>query len=302
MLVKEFKELRKDGFSDAFYDSLPDICFEEGCGHPTEMLETLTQLRCSNPRCPAKIAERIDAIVKSLGVKDFGEQRIRSFVTANGITNPLIIFAYEPGEDGALSDDISLELSEKIYAQIQEKKSFTLAEYVRIANLPNVQTSANSIFGSFDDIEEAYRKLEEGGIPYIQSCLGVSGDASVRALKIYESLMLFKDDLVNMIDCVDIIRVNNTEMKYFKACVTGSVGCGYATKAQFYAKVNSMYTDLHVDFQGSVTSDVNYVIFAGGDMTRKVKKAYDMQASGKDVKIMNATEFVEEMKELMGGC
>lgn len=299
MLVKELKELRRDGFPDAFYDSLPEICPEEGCGFPTEMLDTLTHLHCSNPRCPAKIEQRIISICSTLGVKDFGEARVRAFIRAWGVTNPLILFAYEPDEDGLLADNMNMDMCKRIYAQINAKRNFTLSEYVRIANLPNVQTSSNSIFDNFDDLGEAYRAIESGGIPYIQKCLGVGEGASIRALKVYESLMTYKFDLFEFIDTVNIIKKNDGDIVYYKACVSGDVGFGYATKAEFYEYVNSLSPRLHVDFLGSVRSDINYLIWAGDRFTNKVKKVNSMNEKGSNIPILNAEEFVNEMKRQM---
>lgn len=71
MLVQEFVERQLDGFPEPFYDSLPTVCLEDVCGYPTEMLESLTQLRCSNPRCPSKVVQRMSAMVNRLGGKRF---------------------------------------------------------------------------------------------------------------------------------------------------------------------------------------------------------------------------------------
>lgn len=300
MLVNEFVKMKVDGLPDTFYASLPTICLEENCGYPTEMLESLTQLKCSNPRCPAKVAQRLLSIVASLGVKDFGEERIKAFINHWGVTNPLIIFAYEPS-DGQLAPNISMELSTRIYEQICEKKSFTLAEYVRIANLPNIQTSAGYIFDKYDDIESAYKPIEEVGISYIQKCLGIKKDTetSLMAIKVYESLMTYREDLLSMQDTVNIIKRNTGDMISFKACVSGDVGCGFKTKAEFYRTVNSMSDKLHVDFLSSANKEIKYLIWAGDRMTNKVMSVKKRVENGEDIKIVNAFEFIEDMKGLL---
>ena len=92
MLVKEFCNNDESGlFSQEFLDCLPKYCPD--CGMPTEMSETLTGLRCSNARCPGKVGQRISAITTQLGIKDFGDARIESFLRKFKITNPLMIFS-----------------------------------------------------------------------------------------------------------------------------------------------------------------------------------------------------------------
>lgn len=307
MLVKEFVERRLDGFPNSFYESLPDTCLEENCGYPTEMLETLTQLRCSNPRCPAKIAQRLQAIFGYLGIKGVGEVGIKNFVNERGLRNPMFVFAYEPGDvaegkDGNFCSSVNENLSQSLYEQIQAKRSFTLAEYVRISHIPHVQTSAGALFDKYDDIEKAYDAIEAGGLDYIKDCLGIkNADVSLRAIKIYESLMTFKQDLIEAIDCVDIIKKNLDGMLSFKVCVSGDVGCGFKTKASFYDYVNSMNPErLHVDFLSAATKEIKYLIWNGGGITRKVQSVKSRNEKGENIPIMNATEFIEEMRNMLG--
>lgn len=318
MLVSEFTEKRYDGLPDLFYDSLPVVCVEEGCNFPMEMNETLTQLHCSNPRCPAKIVQRLDAMTKQLGVKDFGEARIAKFV-ARGVSNPLWIYNYDIAEDGELGDGISLDLTEKIINQFQAKKSFTLAEYVRIANIPNVQTSATAIFGDYDDILEAYEDIEKGGVPFIQSKLNIEkSEISVRAVTVYNSLMEFKNDLISSIDDVEIIKTHADDTIYLRAVVSDEVGSGFKTKAEFYHTCNNLYPNLHIEFLGSVNKSIDYLIWAGADgsparYTNKVQKVQKyntdyakkvaenkpLKDGEKHISILTASDFIEELKKLM---
>ena len=127
MLVSEFYENRNGLFPDEFYESIPQYCEEDGCHFPMEMTEALTQLHCSNPRCPSKITQRLVAIANQLGIKDLGEAKARKFINNFNITNPLDIFSYDPDVHGAMADGISLEVSKKITDQFKEKKSFTLS-------------------------------------------------------------------------------------------------------------------------------------------------------------------------------
>lgn len=317
MLVSLFVEDANPLFSEKFYSCLPTEC--PVCGMPTEMSETLTGLHCSNPKCYSKVAQRLLAMANALGVKDLGESRAESFVTEfmGGLTNPLLIFGYEPVDadgnevDGPMASNISLELSAKIAKQFQERKKFTLSEFVRIANLPNIQMSASAIFGKFDDLAEAYKEIESSGVEYIRDCLNIASkgteDVSVRALKVYESLMTFKSDLFDGIQYVQIIKLHTEGMKTVKAVCSTEVGAPFRTKADFYANCNNLYPNIHIDFGNSVTKSTDYLVWAGADgtakaaVTNKVKKARGYQDQGCPIKIVTAKEFLGILETLSKG-
>ena len=191
-------------------------------------------------------------LFRSIGVKDLGEARAEKWVLNFGITNPLDIFTYEPDTDGQMDDSISLELSNKIVAQFKKRNKFTLAEFVRVANLPNIQMSAFALFGQFDDLAEAYKHIEQGGVEYVRDCLSIKDkgteDISIRSLKVYDSLMTYKDDLFEGIEYVEIIKLHTEGMKTLKAVCSTEVGEPFRTKADFYATCNNLYPNIHIEF------------------------------------------------------
>ena len=325
MLVPELFKNRDASLPKKFYDSIPQYCIEESCGFPLEMSESLTQLHCSNPKCPSKVVQRLIAMANKLGVKDLGESRATKFINTFGIKNPLLIFGYEPAIDGAMGDGISVETSQKIVDQFVKKNSFTLSEYVSIANLPFIQTSALTKFGDYDSLEEAYKDIEMGGVEFIRNKLNIKkgGDdledsVSVRALKVYDSLMTFKDDLFEALEFVTIISVHNENSIRLKAVCSDEVGMPFKTKADFYATINNRYENIHVDFLSAVTKDIDYLIWAGANgrparYTNKVKKVEGYNAKYeankekgklKDgehyIPIMTALDFLNMLDKMAG--
>ena len=322
MLVPDFCEHRNSVLPEEFYDSIPQYCSEEGCGFPMEMSETLTQLHCSNPRCPSKVIQRLVAIANSLGVKDMGEARAKKFVIKHEVTNPLDIFAYDVEKHGEFGEGISIDVTRKIIDQFKDKKKFTLTEYVKIANIPYIQTSAVSIFDGYDDINTAYSDIENGGVEFIREKLQIKKGSefedsiSVRALKVLDSLMTYKTDLIEDIGFVDIIKTNIDGMINLKAVCSDEVGAPFKTKADFYATVNNMFPNIHVEFLNAVTKKIDYLVWAGADgsparLTNKVKKTrgynekYEQnKASGKlkdgehEIKILTANQFIDLLKGL----
>lgn len=307
MLVEVFCNDNSPLFSEDFYNCLPKRC--PVCQMPMEMSEALTGLHCSNPKCHSKVAQRLVAMATQLGVKNLGDARAEKFVDNFGIDNPLLIYSYEPDEDGQMAEDISLDVSRDIVHQFKEKNKFTLAEYIRIANIPNIQMSAFSLFDGFDDLEEAYKAIEAGGVEYIRDCLNIKAkgteDVSIRAVKVFESLMTFKSDLFEAIDGVEIIKIHTEGMKTIKAVCSTEVGVGFRTKADFYATCNNLYPNIHIEFGSSVTKKTDYLVWAGANgspaaVTNKVKKARAYNEQGCNIKIVTATEFLGVLEELAG--
>ena len=332
MLVSELKLTQAEKLPHWFLDILPDTCGIDGCNSPTQITPTLTELSCSNPRCPSRLARRLDMMLDSLGIKGLGKAGARGVVQNFGMTNPLQIFAYEPSEDGQLAPNVGEAASLKIYEQLKKKNTFTLPEYVKIAQLPNIQSSAFDIFGGYTSLEDAYKDIEHGNIQFIASKLGIGKNTcssdelykekaesmysdylegtlseqslrefldleddisireelanvgvapilekvkakiplseissvaiSVRAVKIYESLMFFKEDLFEGLNYVNIV---NPDVKILKVVCSTSVGEPFKSKQEFFDFINTKYKNtVHVEFLGSVSKKIDILVWSGG--------------------------------------
>lgn len=302
MFISDIKDNYDEyGLPYEFAECLPEYC--PTCGAPLEIRETLTGLTCSNPKCPDKIVMRIRSICTDLNILQFGEKTIEEFVRYHELTNPLNIFELQPGM--LLYEGASEELSNKIISQIDKKRNFLLWEYVMIANLPDVRTSAQKIFSDYKTLDEAYANIETGGVDFIQKKLGIvaDGEVSVQAMKVYKSLMEFKDDLFEDVDNVNII---STEGKVeLNVVCSDQVGNGFAKKKDFYDYINTTFGDkLHVNFLPSVRKDIDYLVWAGADgsparYTSKVRTVENWNSKDTtNIPILTAPQFIEEMEEL----
>ena len=327
MIVSAFKSTAPSDIPDEFLDTLPEICFD--CGSPTEMTEALTQLKCSNPKCPCKVIQRLVSLAQDLGIKNLGESAARAFIDTFNTTNPLLIFAYEPDKGDPAIRGKSIDSCINLMKQFESKRKFTLAEYVRIANIPFLQTSTLAIFGGYDDINLAYQDIEAGGIDFIQDKLSIAksdNEISVRAMKVYESLMTFKEDLLEGVNYIEIIPMNTDnitsiknvdtsasdftieegKMLTVKAVCSTEVGGTFRTKADFYATINNIFPNIHVDFLKAVTKDIDYLVWAGADgnpnsrVTNKVSKARAYNEKGSNIKIVTALQFISAMNRISG--
>ena len=277
-----------------FIDCLPEVC--ETCGSPLEISETLTGLQCSNPKCEDKVMMRIKAICHDLGILTFGESTIKKFIEYYELTNPLNMFALEKGM--VIAPDVSEKVSDAIIEQVCKHKNFLLWEYVRIANIPFVQTSAQQIFSGYHSLEDAYADIESGGVPFIQEKLGINadGEISIRAMKIYQSLMEYKDDLFESIVDVNIVDMSNkTELN---VVCSDQVGYGFKRKNEFYSYINERFKDkIHVNFLPSVNKRIDYLVWAGADgsparYTSKVKTVEGYNQKGLNIPIVTAEQFI----------
>lgn len=206
LFVKEVKQNYDNyGLPFKFVEVLPDTC--EECGSPLAISETMTGLHCSNPRCKDKLIMRIRAVCRDLGIVDFGESTISKFIDYYGVTNHLNFFDLRKGM--ILSDEVSDKVSEKVVDQVVRKKDFLLWEFVQVANLPYIRTSARKIFQGYNTLTEAFQDIEEGGVDFIQSKLGIAKEdtVSLQAMKVYSTLMEFKEDLLEGEECVNIISI-----------------------------------------------------------------------------------------------
>lgn len=298
------RDYEKYGLPEEFVMCLPDRC--EDCGAPMEISEVLTGLRCSNPKCKSKLVMRIRAICKDLNILSFGESTIEKFIDYYDATNPLDIFELQEGM--LIGEGISLDVSTKIIKQIKEKDKFLLWEFVQVANIPFVRTSARKIFQGYRNLTEAFKDIEEGGVGFIGNKLGVSKDSdnevSVQATKVYTSLMTYKDELLEGERNVTIIDVS--DIPELNVVCSDQVGGRFRNKPEFYAFVRKEFDGLvHVNFLTSVSKNIDVLVWAGADgsparYTSKVQKVERYNEKGSDIDIMTGEQFVAELKSQLG--
>lgn len=301
MFVSDIKE-NFDSYNlpQQFAEVLPEFC--ETCGAPMEISETLTGLHCSNPRCKDKMVMRIKALCNDLGILKFGESTIEKFIDYYEPDSPMDIFQLEEGM--LLAPDVSPKISADVIRQIKEKRKMQLWEYVMFANIPFVRTSARKIFQGYKTLDDAYKDIVSGGLIFIQDRLGISeyNELSVQAMKVYNNLIEYKDDLYSGINDVEIVDLSNK--KQLNVVCSDQVGNGFNKKSEFYAYINNTYADkLHVDFLSSVTKSIDYLVWAGADgtparYTSKVQKVERYNEKGCNIPIVTAQQFIDIVEKL----
>lgn len=314
-------ELSPNTFPIDFLNVLPTVC--DKCGCETEITETLSMLRCSNPNCGEKSVQRMVAMMDDLGVKGMGASRCRAFLESFDITNPYGIFMYELS-DGAIFDGASDDFSEGIFDQIDTRREMMLWEYVKIGNLPGIRDSARKLFTDYDSLELFYEDIEDGGIDFIRTLLDIKGKfverdtylddeeevVSVKAVAVYNTLIAYKEDLLEALEYVNIKQLGTATVNI---CISTAVGYPFSSKSDFVRQMNERYGDkIHLNFLGSVSNAIEFLVWSKeGSMTSKVRKvnaindkrSQENQLEGRPsdeglIRIVTGSEFEEFLSSL----
>lgn len=303
MFVSEIKENYEYlNLPEDFAAILPEFCAT--CGAPMVISESLTHLHCGNARCKDKLVMRVRQLCKDLGILGMGESCIEKWIESYDPDSPMDLFEMQLGMP--MYEGASLDVSNNIIQQVIDAKRMQLWEYVMYANIPMVRTSALKLFDGYSNLEEAYADFERGGIPFIQKKLGIvqsEGTVSVNAVKIYQNLMDYKQDLISGINNVDIVDMSD-KVKLKVVC-SDQVGGNFKTKAEFYSYMNNRFADkIHIEFLPSVSKEIDYLVWAGADgsparYTSKVQKVERYNAKGgRQIPILTAKQLIDEVERL----
>ena len=206
MIVDDFIQNKKDTIPEGFYKLLPSICTEPNCNAPMVMTELLTGLQCSNPYCPNKVSQRIFLLLKDIGVDYVTETQVHSFVVDHKIKNVFDVFLYDFEKDGLFGDTLDDVMSKVLTSTLRQNNLFSLTEYIKVAHLPYIDGIAQNIFQNCTDIDSFYTELDVNGLTYLEQLLNVKNNViSVELLKIYEILLLYKDELLQGLNNVSIL-------------------------------------------------------------------------------------------------
>lgn len=304
-------ELSPVTFPIEFLNVLPQEC--DKCGYETEITETLSMLRCSNPNCGEKGVQRMIAMMDDLGVKGMGASRCRSFLDFYEITNPYSIFLYEPS-DGVLYDGASMDFSEGIFEQIDSRRDMMLWEYVKIGNLPGIRDSARKLFTDYDSLESFYEDIEDGGIDFVRQLLDIKGKmverdnyfddvddvVSVKAVAVYNTLIAHKEDLLEAIEYVNIKQLGTETVNI---CISTAVGYPFSSKSDFVRQMNDRYGNkIHLNFLGSVSNAIEFLVWSKeGSMTSKVRKVNSINEKREEDNIREGRPQDEGLIQIVTG-
>lgn len=249
-------------------DCIPETC---ECGAPIEFTESLRQIYCTNPRCPYKVAARLESMAKKMKADGWGESTCITVVKEFGMISPYQVFLLEKKlAEGKRS---TVPAYEKKVASIcdREKRKVRLWEVVALGGIPNVETVAYKIFDGYNSLKEAFEDIEKGGVPFIAEKLGVkNSEGSVMAANIYKTLMEYKDELLFGETQFEIIKPEGVKLHI---AITGGV-MGFRNKAEFVNYINNRYAGkVNAMLMNSVTNNVDILVADGDTNSNKFRTA-----------------------------
>lgn len=269
-----------------FLDVLPESC--PYCSSDMLVNEALTELVCINTRCRSKVVQRMMAIAKDLGILGLGESLATKFVNAYRLTNPLNLLDASPDLQLAKMSAAFMTVAQQV--EKLKDQTFTLGEYVKLANVPHLRTHALRLLSGYSDLSKFYEDMENGGIAFVQDRLGIrEGSISIRSKNIYETLMEFKEDLFEGLELVNVQNLDSVQT--LTVCISDSAGEPFLSKKDFMNQVHAI-PGFHVTFVDSVNKNIDALIWGGGRHTSKVKR---VESYGGLVPIYSGVEFIDRM-------
>lgn len=189
------KEAKDNQLLDSkLLDSIPEKC---RCGSKNLFTESLTELQCSNPKCPYKIAKRLYGMVQKMGLKTWDEDACTYMCEKFKFTTPFQILLVKQLLDNNI-DTGFIDFSKKV-REIEEVKKLELElwKIVYYSNIRYVSSLAKELFGSYDNFTDAYDDIERGQVSYISEKLGIeTNECSIMAIMMYNQLKQYKEELM----------------------------------------------------------------------------------------------------------
>lgn len=283
--VEDLRESPEFGsVPDWFWDQIPTECPE--CGDELVIQLNLTNLQCSNPHCPMKIAQRTISMIKDLGITGLGESGVTKIVNEYTLQNPIDLISGIPDLTQEIYEGINDSLNDRLMASFTEVKNRGqyVHEAVALMHLPNLGTRrSKDLFKGIETMDDLEGFLESCAIPdsgeeLIRSQLGIGNvnDVTTTVTLIKDTLAIYQDDILDGLSGLNLISEKTLAdgVQKFQGVYTDKVATDLAkTKKDFYRYVESNIPEVSIDWGSSVTKDIDFVITGTGDLTNKLKKA-----------------------------
>lgn len=274
------------------------------CESDNEVIETLSYLQCSNPKCISKIGYRLYCLLKDLGIQLLTVEDCMSFLEGFETENPYSIFLYNPKQDGELYKDFGMENSLKLYEELNKKRGMLLWEYVKIGHFNNLEISAEKILGGYNNLKVFFDNLIKGGIPFVQELLlkdteyeSVTNDICVDAVLIYETLLENKEDLEEGLNGVVII---NPEVKM--SVLFANDTTEFSSNRDFLHSINNrLQNKIYLYPVFSLTKDTQLVYWEDYDVKtyNTIIEKVKTNEEYKDIKIINKDNIFNVLLEVL---
>lgn len=279
---------------------IPEHCDE--CGAELEFTDNLTQVYCPNPRCPHKIAARLEAMAKDMKADGWGLSTSLQVVKYFRFISPCQVFYLDKISptvySRACNDIVAFDKKVKSICNkdIRKAKLWQVAKYM---NIPGIAMNSFKIFDGYSTFDEAYKDIDSKGITFVMERLGINSNSGILALNTYNTLVQYKDELLEAQKHFDIYTPKGDKLK---VAITGGVN-GYSNKSEFIAHLNAMSKGKYdISLMSTVSNETNILIADNDTGSNKFKTACKInEKSGYEkVHIFNADECIEYLRKTYG--
>lgn len=260
--------LKESNVPEYYKNIIGDSC--RFCDSDFIVNETRTVVKCSNPKCPRKIAGSIKAILTQDGVKGYGVTTCLNMIRNNSYTSTMDFFETPPAE---LAQEVK-NIKDKI---------FRLDDAVRALYIPGFDENASKLFSNYGCMEDFLEQVDEYGTSELEiSAAFGQGALGQNIFEIVEDNM---EEFYRLDNVFGIDRESTNKLQYdIDICVTGGVystyliskGVTVSTRAQLVSYLNKSFSHLGYRFnlKSSVTESVSFVVCDGdGDSNSTKAKA-----------------------------
>lgn len=255
--------------SEVILECIPHEC---ECGAPIEFTDSLRQIYCSSSTCLYKVAARLESMAKKMKADGWGESTCVEVCRRFKLMSPYQVFLLEGLVNKGVTCDGVSAFSKKVASICDmEKRKVKLWEIVSLAGIPSIETTAYKIFDGYSTIEDAYKDIEKGQVPFIANKLGIkNSETGVMALNVYNTLLKYKEEILFGETQFDIYEPTGDTLYI---AITGSVS-GFRNKSEFIKFINDRYGGkVNAMLMNSVTSQIDILIADGDTSSNKFKNA-----------------------------
>lgn len=258
--------------SEELVECIPEKC---ECGAELEFTDSLRQVYCPNPKCPYKVAARLESMAKAMKADGWGESTCIEVCKLFELCSPYQVFLLEDFiKNGGGVPKIPAFKKKIENICDPEKRRVQLWEVVKLAGIPSIDTIAYKIFNGYENLTEAFADIETGQVPFIAEKLGIKQTSTgVIAASIYKTLLEYKDELLFGETKFQIYKPQG-ETLYI--AITGGVD-GFRNKSEFISYINIRYQGkVNAMLMNSVSTSTHILVDDTGANSGKIKTAKRM--------------------------
>lgn len=221
------------------------------CNAPLYLNINLEQLYCANSNCKGKLLSRLLNLGKHFGIEYWPEIVCLSLIEDYHIESPLHLINLEVSEQMEEQMAFSiLTIQSRLQQDIQ-----SICDIVALSFLPSLSNLSHTLFYGYPNFSSFYNDIEFGEVSYIANKLGLCEDLCIYAAPIYEQLLLYKEEFLNL------------EQYYIDNYV--QIPCMFVTFGELTNTINHLdtlqqlalkYPSIHIVHQGIMTPQTQYFV------------------------------------------